>query len=183
MFLEMCIIGPLAAMFGREFQQYLLVNKGTNKIPVEEFDYSVNSGRTSLSEKRISAVHNEPVEEDREDDRDDRASQVSKRTRSPRKAAPLRGAPWKQSPTNRRDVDIRDHHDDRRPRDIRNLPDYDRLREQHRAARGGDVRDQGNYPREGDPRGTMGDRRSYTHSEPREPRPYDNPKDRSRRRY
>ena len=82
MFLETCTLGPLAAMFGREFQQYLLVNKGTNKIPKVELEYSVNSGRTSMSDKRISTVQHEYLEDGRDDDR---ASQASKRTRSPRR--------------------------------------------------------------------------------------------------
>ena len=180
MFKEMCMIGPLAAMFGREFQQYLLINKGTNKIPVDEFQYSVDCGRASLSKQKIRAVQSEPVEVDYEDDR---ASQVSKRTRSPRKTMmPFRGAPWAQSPARRHDVDIREYHDDRRIRDVREDPDYDRLREQHRGARTADIRDQSGYPRDSDPRGTLADRRNYTQSEPREPRPYHGHKDRSRRR-
>ena len=186
MFLETCTLGPLAAMFGREFQQYLLVNKGTNKIPKVELEYSVNSGRTSMSDKRISTVQHEYLEDGRDDDR---ASQASKRTRSPRKGT-FHKAPWKQSPTNRCDVDMRDQYDDRRSRDIRERPDHGRLREDLRGPRGGDVRDQDFYPREGD-------RRNYTQSEPeprqprhyerrskeRDPRPYDREyKDRTCRR-
>ena len=192
MFLETCMLGPLAAMFGREFQQYLLVNKGTDKIPKAELEYSVNSGRTSMSDKRISTVQHEYLEDGRDDDR---ASQASKRTRSPRKGKGQR-APWRQSPTNRCDVDMRDQYDDRRSRDVRERSDYGRLREDLRGPRGGDVRDQAYYPREGQPSGSMGERRNYTQSEPeprepryyerkskeREPRPYDRePKDRSRR--
>ena len=121
------MLGPLAGMFGREVQQYLLTNQNSNKIPVDEFQYSVDSGRASLSRQRIRAVHNEPVDGNYEDDR---ASQVSKRTRSPRKM-PFHGAPWAQSPTHRYETEARDYHDNRRPRDIRELPEYDRLREQH----------------------------------------------------
>ena len=43
MFLETCTMGPLAAMFGREFQQYLLEHKGTTKIPKERMQFSVDS--------------------------------------------------------------------------------------------------------------------------------------------
>ena len=175
MFLETCMLGPLAAMFGREFQQYLLEHKGTNKIPKAELEYSVNSGRTSMSDKRISTVQHEYLEDGRDDDR---ASQVSKRTRSPRKGT-FQKAPWKQSPTNRCDVDMRDQYDDRRPRDIRERQDYGRLRDDLRGPRGGDVRDQDYYPREGD-------RRNYTQSEPepREPRHYERKsKDRQPRPY
>ena len=121
MFLETCLIGPLAAMFGREFQQYLLVNKKANKIPRAELEYSVNSGRTSMSDARISTVRHERMEDGREND--ERAYQASKRTRSPRKGS-LQRAPWKRSPTNGCDVDMRDHYDDRRPRDIRERSDY-----------------------------------------------------------
>ena len=175
MFKEMCILGPLAAMFGREVQQYLLTTQQPNKIPVDEFQYSVDSGRASLSKQRIRAVHNEPVDGNYEDDR---ASQTSKRTRSPRKM-PHSGAPWQQAPARRHDADVRDYHDDRRPRDIRDRPDYDQLREQHGGSRSTDVRAHSGYPRDGDPRGTMGDRRAYTHSEPRS---HHETKDRSRRR-
>ena len=178
MFKEVCMLGPLAGMFGREVQQYLLTSQNPTKIPFDEFQYSVDSGRASLSKQRIRAVHNEPVDGNYEDDR---ASQASKRTRSPRKM-PFRGAPWQQSPTRRHEIEVRDYHDDRRCRDVRERPDYDRLREQHRGSRTMDVRDQSGYPRQGEPRGSMGDRRNYTQSEPREPRPDHDHKDRSRRR-
>ena len=187
------MLGPLAAMFGREFQQYLLENKGTNRIPKAELEYSVNSGRTSMSDKRIRAVQHEYLEDGRDDD--DRASQVSKRTRSPRRDT-YHKAPWNRSPTTRCDVDMRDQYDNRRSRDVRERHDYGHLRENLRGpigggdVRGGDVRDHGYYQREGD-------RRNYTQSEPeprqprhyerkskdRDPRPYDREyKDRTCRR-
>ena len=81
---------------------------------------------------------------------------------------------------------MRDQYGDRRPRDIRERQDYERLREDLRGPRGDDVRDQGYYPRDGEPRGTMGDRRKYTQSEPepREPRHYERKsKDRQSRPY
>ena len=190
MFLETCLIGPLAAMFGREFQQYLLVNKKANKIPRAELEYSVNSGRTSMSDARISTVRHERLEDGRE--HHERAYQASKRTRTPRKRSPQtpQRAPWKRSPTNRCDVEMSDHYDDRQPRDIRERPDYERLREGLRGSLAGDVRDRDYDRREGDRRGSKGDRRDYTPSEPREPRPYNRRprshdrehKERSRRR-
>ena len=148
-----------------------------DKIPVGEFQYSVDSGRASLSKRRIRAVHSEPVDGHYEDDR---ASQTSKRTRSPRKM-PYSGAPWQQAPERHQVADVRGYHDDRRPRDIRERPDYHQLREHHRHSgpRSTDVRAQSGYPREGEPRGSMGDRRAYTQSEPRSQ--YET-KDRSRRR-
>ena len=170
-------MGPLAAMFGREFQQYLLEHKGADKIFKAKMQHSVDSGRSSMSQKRVEEVHHEYVNDDYDDDR---ASQVSKRTRSPRKTmTPFCGAPWAQSPTNRRDVDMRDQYDDRRPRDIRQRQDHDRVRDDVRGPRSSDVRDQDDYPRDGD-------RRKYAQSEPepREPRPYERKsKDRQPRPY
>ena len=37
MFKEVCMLGPLAGMFGREVQQYLLTNQNPNKIPFGKF--------------------------------------------------------------------------------------------------------------------------------------------------
>ena len=114
-------------------------------------------------------VRHHKLEDGREDD--ERLYQASKRTRSPRKG-PSQRAPWNRSPTNRCDIDIRDHYDDRRPQDIRLREDYERVREGLRGPRAGDVRDREYYRRESDPRGSLGDRHLYTPSEPREPRPY-----------
>ena len=96
---------------------------------------------------------------------------LKKRTRSPRKRS-SHTAPWNRSPTNRCDIDIRDHHDDRRPRDIRLREEYERVQEGLRGPRTGDVRDRDYYRREGDPRGSLGEPHVYAQSEPREPRPY-----------
>ena len=78
---EACIIGPLAALFGREVQQFLMVNPDAKLITMTEFQHSVDSGRVSLSQRR--------VEEQRRDADmiidDERASQRSMRTRSPRR--------------------------------------------------------------------------------------------------
>ena len=79
---ESCIFGPLAALFGREVQQLLMVNPNAKLILQTEFQHSVDSGRVSLSQK--------VVDKQREDADmvidDDQASQSSKRTRSPRRA-------------------------------------------------------------------------------------------------
>ena len=74
---------------------------------------------------------------------------------------------------------MRDQYGDRRPRDVRQRQDYDRLRGDLRGPRSGDVRDQDHYPRDGD-------RLNYTQSEPepREPRHYERKsKDRQPRPY
>ena len=169
------MLGPLAGMFGREVQQYLLTNQNPNKIPLDEFQYSVDSGRASLSKQRIRAVHSEPVDGNYEDDR---ASQTSKRTRSPRKM-PYHGGSWEQQQGARQSSDVRESHDDRRSIDIRERSDYRQVRDRYSGPRSTDVRTHSGYPREGEPRGSMGDRRSYTQSEPRSQH---ETKDRSRRR-
>ena len=75
---EICLFGPIAALFGRELQQFLLVNPGEKLIKKDYFQYSVDQGRVSIRE-------NMREEADMIVD-DDRASQCSKRTRSPRRA-------------------------------------------------------------------------------------------------
>ena len=83
MYKEMCLLGPMAAMFGREVQQLLMSPNPPNLISVEDFQYSVNSGRASLSQQRIAEARVEPADDQCDDDQ---VSQTSKRTRSPRKA-------------------------------------------------------------------------------------------------
>ena len=156
-------MGPLAAMFGREFQQYLLENKGTDKISKARMQHSVDCGRSSMSQKRVEEVYHEYVDDNYDDDR---ASQVSKRTRSPRKTmTPFCGAPWAQSPSNRRNLDIREQHDDRRIRDVRQCTDDERVR---------DRRDRDRQPRDKEPRGSSVRCNYDQHEEERfEPRPYE----------
>ena len=79
---ESCIIGPLAALFGREVQQFLMVNPNAKLILKTEFQHSVDSGRVSLSQQ---IVDNQCDDAEMVID-DDQASQSSKRTRSPRRA-------------------------------------------------------------------------------------------------
>ena len=111
MFLETCLIGPLAAMFGREFQQYLLTHKKDNKIPCHEMDYSVNSGRTSLSDERISMVKHCEVNKGTNSE----SLYQSQRTRSPRRPP----TPYPRSPTNRYAFEVRES---RWPREERDRP-------------------------------------------------------------
>ena len=127
---------PRVAMFGREFQQYLLERPGTQKIPKERMQYSVDSGRTSMGNKRIEKVHTQYVADDHDDDC---VSISSKRTRSPRRDL-HRNAPWKQSPSNRQDVDMRSQCSDRRVRDIREDPNYQNMRDNLSRPRGEDAR-------------------------------------------
>merc|ERR1711989_98043 len=54
---ESCIFGPLAALFGREVQQFLMVNPNAKLILQTEFQHSVDSGRVSLSQQRVEAQH------------------------------------------------------------------------------------------------------------------------------
>ena len=117
-----------------------------------------------MSQKRVEEVHHEYVNDDHDDDR---ASQASKRTRSPRKTmTPFCGAPWAQSPTNHRNIDIRDQYGDRRVRDVRQYTDDERVR---------DRRDRDRHPRDDEPRGSMSVRRNYDQYEQErlEPRPYE----------
>ena len=98
----------MAAMFGREVQQILMSPNPPNKIPVEDFQYSVNSGRASLSQQRIANARIEPADDQRDDDQ---GSQTSKRTRSPRKMLY---------------TDIRNRYSERRPTDVRAHSGYPR---------------------------------------------------------
>ena len=53
---ETCLLGPVAAMYGREFQQFLITKQGETKIAVTEMEYSVNCGRASLSQKKVDEL-------------------------------------------------------------------------------------------------------------------------------
>ena len=90
MYREMCLLGPMAAMFGREVQQTLMSPTPPTKIPVDDFQYSVDSGRASLGKERIKLSWREAVVPHRDDDY---GSQTSRRTRSPRKTY-YQGANW-----------------------------------------------------------------------------------------
>ena len=72
---EACLFGPIAALFGREVQQFLLVHPGDKLIKKDYFQYSVDQGRVSIRERKRKEADMMVVD-------DDRASQ---RTRSPRR--------------------------------------------------------------------------------------------------
>merc|ERR1711873_367973 len=74
---EACIFGPLAALFGRELQQFLMTNPEAKLIKQRAFQHSVDCGRTSV---RVD----KPLDAEM-DVEDDQASQCFKRTRSPRR--------------------------------------------------------------------------------------------------
>ena len=127
-----------------------------------------------MGNKRIEQVYTQYVADDHEDDC---VSVTSKRTRSPRRDF-HRNAPWKQSPSTRRDVDMRSQCSDRRVRDVREDPNYQNMRDKVSGSRGEDVRARDNrdyYPRDDKPRGSMSTRGDYARSEPSrlEPRYYE----------
>ena len=160
MFVETCMTGPLVAMFGREVQQYLLEHPDTDKIPAERMQFSVDSGRTSMGKKRVEQVYSQYVADDQDNDR---MSQSSKRTRSPK-----RNPPWKQSSPaahRDRDVDVRSQGSDRRGGDVRDDPDYYKLKEKLRKPAREEAQRLSYNPREGQPRGSMAklEPRHYEH--------------------
>ena len=79
---EICMLGPMAAMFGREVQQILMVTKDIKHIDMAEFQNSVDSGRVSFGQQ-IADQQSEAADMHVDDDL---VSQSSKRTRSPRRA-------------------------------------------------------------------------------------------------
>ena len=128
MYQEICFLGPLAAMYGREVQQILMSLEAPDKIPIEDFQYSVDMGRAPLRQETLKSSwqRDYTTEQPREDDR---LSQASGRTRSPRATryyADIREQPdYRQStdkrerPDYRQSTDVRDRSDHRRSTDIR----------------------------------------------------------------
>ena len=112
----------MAAMFGREVQQTLMSPTPPTKIPVEDFQYSVDSGRASLGKERIKWSWSEAVNPHRDDDQ---GSQTSRRTRSPRKMH-YHGASWEQQQDCRQGTDVREKSDWRQSSDVRERYDDQR---------------------------------------------------------
>ena len=106
MYKEVCLLGPMAAMFGREVQQILMSPDAPNLISMDDFQNSVNSGRASLSQQKIADAQVDTADDYGEDDQ---VSQTSKRTRSPRKALYR---------------DIRTQQAEHRPANLRASPSY-----------------------------------------------------------
>ena len=141
---ETCLLGPLAAMYGREFQQFLIENGDRATIRVAEMQKSVDSGRASLSDYRIKklALRTERVNKNTKGT----TSQTRTRTRTLSRDRGARGqaqAPWKEerrysNSAYQRDDPKKSSYDarpkkssyDARTMDIRYSPDYQRLQQQ-----------------------------------------------------
>ena len=143
---EACMLGPVAAMFGREFQQFLIEHGDRTTIRVATMQKSVDKGRASLGTYDIKELRTEAVNKSTKAT----SSQVKKqRTRTPPRDRGSRGhaqAPWKEErrtshPTYRREDHREDRRDDRRDeimrteydaryQDRRYNPNYQRLQQQ-----------------------------------------------------
>ena len=59
---ESCILGPLAALFGRELQQFLMQNPKATLIKQQDMQYSIDSGqptRSGAQEMKMPQVQRE----------------------------------------------------------------------------------------------------------------------------
>ena len=83
MFEEICMLGPLAGVYGREVQQILMQNDALDKISMEDFAYPVKMGRASLKATALRSSHQNNYAADQYSE-SDRRSQATQRTRSPR---------------------------------------------------------------------------------------------------
>ena len=110
-----------------------------DKIAVTDMQFSVNSGRASLTDKKIEMVKHRKISVEREEDR---RYQSKKRTRPPRGRTTCT-EPYKKSPSTRCEIDLREVQGDPRPRDIRvkEEPGRERSQEGLRLPRTSDVRD------------------------------------------
>ena len=54
---EILLLGPLAAMFGREIQQILIQNYMPEMVSEEEFAFSVQQGRASIKQLPMRAMN------------------------------------------------------------------------------------------------------------------------------
>ena len=57
MFKDILIFGPLAAMYGREIEQYLIQNYMPDLVPESDFAFSVQQGRTSVKKVPLRAMN------------------------------------------------------------------------------------------------------------------------------
>ena len=71
MFKEILLFGPLAAMYGREIEQYLIQNYMPDLVPEYDFAFSVQQGRTSVKKIPLRVLN---VDDSYEEDRRARAS-------------------------------------------------------------------------------------------------------------
>ena len=77
------LFGPLAAVYGREIDQILMQNDMPDKIPVDDFAYSVERGRASIKLGVLRSSYQTHYAADNHSE-SDRQSQGTRRTRSPR---------------------------------------------------------------------------------------------------
>ena len=54
---EILLLGPLAAMFGREIQQILIQNYMPEMVSEEEFAFSVQQGRANIKQLPMRAMN------------------------------------------------------------------------------------------------------------------------------
>ena len=80
---EIGLLGPLAAVYGREIDQILMQNDMPDKIPVDDFAYSVERGRASIKLGVLRSSYQTHYAADNHSE-SDRQSQGTRRTRSPR---------------------------------------------------------------------------------------------------
>ena len=83
MFKEICMLGPLAGVYGREVQQILMQNEAPDKISMEDFAYSVQMGRAAIEVGVLRSSYQTHDTADHHSE-SDRHSQGTRRTRSPR---------------------------------------------------------------------------------------------------
>ena len=106
-------------MYGREFQQFLITRQGETKIAVKDMEYSVNCGRASLSQRKVDDLWQ---------------TDTQNHSWTNRSSAPQ--PPWLEPQrysyaSYQRQGQERNTYEDRfRNTDIRERPDYDRLRQQ-----------------------------------------------------
>ena len=58
---ETSVLGPIAAMYGRELQQFLITKQDKTAITVTQMQHSVNSGRASLNRKALAELRQEAI--------------------------------------------------------------------------------------------------------------------------
>ena len=71
MFKEVLLLGPLAAMYGREIEQILIQNYMPEMVSEVEFAFSVQQGRASIKKLPMRAMNVDESYEEEEDRRAD----------------------------------------------------------------------------------------------------------------
>ena len=81
---EIGLLGPLAAVYGREIEQLLMQEEMPELIPVDEFAYSVERGRASLKTVALKSSYQEHYAGSNQSESDRQSRGSTRRTRSPR---------------------------------------------------------------------------------------------------